>query len=49
MNPTNTSPRPFETVTGIEGDVPVLPAASRATAVRVWAPSAAVVVFQATE
>ncbi len=34
------------TVTDTAAEVPVLPAASRATAVTVWAPSATVVVFQ---
>ena len=38
----------FETVTATEADVLVLPAASRATALRVWLPSAAVVVFHVT-
>src|SRR6266851_5636773 len=36
----------FETVTETGADVVVLPAASRATAVSVWAPAVAVVVFQ---
>jgi hypothetical protein len=41
---------PFETVTEMEADVVVLPAASRALALRVWLlPLAAVVVSQATE
>ena len=38
----------FETVTLTRADVVVLPAASRATAVSVWAPLVAVVVFQET-
>src|SRR5207244_5775098 len=40
---------PPSTVTLTEGAVAVLPAASRATAVRLWAPGSALLVFQATE
>src|SRR5207245_944158 len=39
----------FETVTVTGEEVPVLPAASRATAVRVWEPLEAVVVSQVVE
>jgi hypothetical protein len=50
---TNTSPTPaggaFETVMATEDEVPVLLAASRATAASVCAPSAAAVVSQVTE
>src|SRR5437867_4843771 len=49
---TKTSPlanAPFETVTVTEVAVAVLLAASRATAVRVWAPSAAAAVLQLIE
>jgi hypothetical protein len=40
---------PFATVTGTPAEVMVLPAVSRARAVRVWEPSVTVVVFQVTE
>jgi hypothetical protein len=39
----------FETVTATPAEVVALPAASRATAVRVWLPVVAPVVFQDTE
>src|SRR5437899_6851383 len=44
-----TVPLPFETVTVTAADVPVLPAASRATAVRVWEPLLVVVVSHEIE
>src|SRR5258705_4522408 len=39
----------FDTVTVMPAEVVTLPAASRATAVRVWLPFAAALVFQDTE